>query len=283
MRARAKIALTIAGSDSSAGAGIQADLKTFAALGVYGASAITALTAQNTQGVTAVQLVAPEIIKQQIEAVFIDMNVAAVKIGMLGSGAIAGVTASCLAKFAQIQGGCDGLCKPFVVYDPVLVASTGDSLAAAGLVEAIKTQLLPLVDCLTPNLSEAAALLGIHAAESEAEMTEQGFALLKLGSRAVLVKGGHLAGGHATDLLISTDGAQRFSAPRIQSHNLHGTGCTLSSAIAAHMILGASLPQAVAAAKQFVRRSIDAGRDFSLGRGPGPLVQLPWLKSSFQD
>ena len=164
---------------------------------------------------------------------------------------------------------------PFVVYDPVMVASSGDSLAGAGFVAAAKARLLPLIDCLTPNLAEAAALLGAPPAASEAEMAEQGRALLGLGPRAVLMKGGHLAGDEAVDLLVTSEGVRRFAAPRLASLNLHGTGCALSSAIAAHVVLGADLPEAVAAAKDFVRAAIERGRGLTLGSGPGPLAALP--------
>jgi hydroxymethylpyrimidine/phosphomethylpyrimidine kinase len=165
--------------------------------------------------------------------------------------------------------------RAFLVYDPVMVASSGDALAGAGFVAAVTARLLPLVDCLTPNLAEAAALLGGAVAASEHEMAEQGRALLKLGPRAVLMKGGHLAGAEAVDLLVAADGVRRFAAPKLASPNLHGTGCTLSSAIAAHIALGADLGEAVAAAKAFVRAAIERGRDVKLGEGPGPLIPIP--------
>jgi hydroxymethylpyrimidine/phosphomethylpyrimidine kinase len=156
-----------------------------------------------------------------------------------------------------------------------MVASSGDALASAGFVDAVKARLLPLVDCLTPNLAEAAALIGAPVAEDETEMARQGAALLALGPRAVLMKGGHLAAAEAIDLLVTTDGVRRFVAPRVASRNLHGTGCTLSSAIAAQVVLGASLPEAVAAAKEFVRLAIERGRRLTLGGGAGPLAPLP--------
>ena len=154
-----------------------------------------------------------------------------------------------------------------------MIASSGDALSGAGFVEAITHKLLPLVDCLTPNLAEAAMLLGGPVARSEADMTQQGKALLTLGPRAVLMKGGHLDGGEAIDLLVKEDMIRRFAAPRLASKNLHGTGCTLSSAIAANVVLGAPLPEAVAAAKAFVRQAIERGRDVTLGAGAGPLIQ----------
>jgi hydroxymethylpyrimidine/phosphomethylpyrimidine kinase len=260
---RRPIALTIAGSDSGAGAGVQADLKTFAALGVYGASVVTALTAQNTKGVRAIHYPPPEIVAAQIEAVLEDFAVAAIKIGMLGSAELVGALAGAFG-----EGG-----RAFIVYDPVMSASSGDALSGAGFVEAVKQELLPLVDCLTPNLAEAAALLGEPIARSEADMARQGAALLKLGPRAALIKGGHLEGDEAVDLLVTANGVRRYVAPRIASRNLHGTGCTLSSAIAANVVLGAPLPEAVAAAKAFVHEAIERGRRVTLGAGAGPLIQ----------
>ena len=273
MIARSAVALTIAGSDSGGGAGIQADLKTFAALSVHGASAVTALTAQNTRGVAAIHVAPAEIVRAQIAAVLEDFDVRAIKIGMLGGAAVAEAVAETLARSLLPQGG-KGL-APFVVYDPVMIATSGDALAGAGFVAAVKARLLPLVDCLTPNLAEAAALLGAPVAASGDEMAGQARALLALGPRAVLMKGGHLAGAEAVDLLVAADGVRRFAAPRIASPNLHGTGCTLSSAIAAHIALGADLPEAVAAAKAFVDAAIERGRDVKLGEGPGPLIQIP--------
>jgi hydroxymethylpyrimidine/phosphomethylpyrimidine kinase len=299
------IALTIAGSDSGAGAGVQADLKTFAALGVYGASVVTALTAQNTTSVRAVHLAPPDIVAAQIEAVLDDFAVAAIKIGMLGSAEIAGVVAEKLglpspqplSRRARRETGVfrrplrergfsllplageggrakRGRMRAFIVYDPVMTASSGEALSGAGLIDAVRARLLPLVDCLTPNLAEAAALLQRPLARSEDDMARQGRALIALGPRAVLTKGGHLDGGEAVDLLVTADAVHRYAAPRIDSQNLHGTGCTLSSAIAANLVLGLELPQAVADAKAFVSRAIEAGRGLTLGAGPGPLMQM---------
>ena len=296
------IALTIAGSDSGGGAGVQADLRTFAALGVYGASVLTALTAQNTKGVQAIHYPPPAIVAAQIEAVMEDFAVAAVKIGMLGSAEIVGAVAEALGgpspqpSPASGRGGATlllpgldpgiageggrrsrpdegGRMRAFLVYDPVLIASSGDTLSGAGFVETVREKLLPLIDCLTPNLAEAASLLGEPVAGSEADMARQGAALMKLGPRAALMKGGHLEGAEAVDLLVSTEGVQRYAAPRIASRNLHGTGCTLSSAIAANVVLGAPLPQAVAAAKAFVSEAIERSRCVTLGAGAGPLIQ----------
>jgi len=269
------IALTIAGSDSGGGAGIQADLKTFAALGVFGASAITALTAQNTRGVRAIHLMPIEIVLAQIDAVLEDFDVVAIKIGMLGSAEIVEAVAGRLRAVQDRRSST----PPFLVYDPVMVASSGDALAGAGFVEAIRSQLLPLVDCLTPNLAEAAALLDEPQARNEDDMARQGRALVRLGPRAVLMKGGHLD-GDAVDLLVTAEAVQRYAAPRIDSRNLHGTGCTLSSTIATHIVLGASLAEAVARAKDFVRAAIERGREVKLGGGAGPLLTLALGASS---
>jgi hydroxymethylpyrimidine/phosphomethylpyrimidine kinase len=279
---RLPVALTIAGSDSGGGAGIQADLKTFTAFGVYAASVITALTAQNTRGVRAIHYPPPEIVGAQIEAVLEDFALTAIKIGMLGSAEIANVVAERLSSptgrggetlLPLGEGGSEGRMRAFVIYDPVMIASSGDALSGSGFVDAIRHALLPFVDCLTPNLAEAAALLREPIAKSEADMERQGAALLKLGPRAILMKGGHLEGDEAVDLLVTQDTIRRFAAPRLASKNLHGTGCTLSSAIAANIVLGAPLPEAVAAAKAFVREAIERGRDVVLGAGVGPLIQ----------
>jgi hydroxymethylpyrimidine/phosphomethylpyrimidine kinase len=300
---RLPIALTVAGSDSGGGAGIQADLKTFAAFGVYAASVLTALTVQNTRGVRAIHHPPPHIVAAQIAAVIEDFNVAAIKIGMLGSADVAGIVANGLPSPSGRGIGVEGArgrlhvrgsdlssgasrhllpegegtgalkARAFIVYDPVMIASSGEALSGAGFVEAIAHKLLPLVDCLTPNLAEAAALLGEAIARSEADMARQGRTLLKLGPRAVLMKGGHLDSDEAVDLLVTDDAVRRFAAPRIPSANLHGTGCTLSSAIAANVVLGASLPEAVQEAKAFVREAIERGRYVALGAGAGPLIQ----------
>ena len=255
---------------------------------------MTAVTAQNTRGVAAIHYSPPGIVGAQIEAVLEDFAVAAIKIGMLGSAEIAGVVAERLPSpspssdgrsperplgrgaetlLPEGEGGRKGPMRPFIVYDPVMIASSGDALSGAGFVEAITCRLLPLVDCLTPNLAEAAALLRESIAQSEEVMTRQGAALLKLGPRAVLMKGGHLEGREAVDLLVTAQRVRRFSAPRLALRNLHGTGCTLSSAIAANVVLGMALPEAVASAKVFVREAIERGGRVTLGAGPGPLIQ----------
>jgi len=261
-----RVALTIAGSDSGGGAGVEADLKTFAALGVHGCVAITAVTAQNTRGVQAIEAVSPAIVTAQMDAVFEDFDVGAVKIGMLASPDIAAVVATRLASLPA---------RPFVVYDPVMAASAGGALARAGLLEGARAALPPVVDCFTPNLGEAAAWLGEGVAATEADMRRQGEALLRLGFRAVLMKGGHLDAGEAVDLLILPDAAHRFAAPRLASPNLHGTGCTLSSAMAAHVARGFGLVEAARHAKAFVRDAIVRGRGVKLGQGAGPLLQTP--------
>lgn len=268
MTHKASIGLTIAGSDSGAGAGVQADLKTFAALGVYCASAITAVTAQNTRGVRAVHNLPAEIVTAQIDAIFDDFNVAAVKVGMLSSLGIVEAVANVLLCFSP----------RFVVLDPVMIASSGDALIALAAVSAMKTRLFPIVDCLTPNLSEAAALLRSDVAQDEAGMIEQGLALLECGPRAVLMKGGHLESADAVDILVTRAGTRRYAGARLASRNLHGAGCTLSAAVAAHVVMGWRLEEAVAGAKAFVARAIEAGRDARLGFGRGPLLQLPLTK-----
>jgi hydroxymethylpyrimidine/phosphomethylpyrimidine kinase len=282
---RAPIALTIAGSDSGAGAGIQADLRTFAAFGVYGGSVVTALTAQNTRGVGATHCAPLDIVASQMEAVLEDFLVASIKIGMLGSAEIALVVAQRLGRPSpqNLSAAPEQERAPvhlrergrgtFIVYDPVMIATSGDPLSDLGFVDTVRERLLPLVDCLTPNLAEAAALLGEPLARSEDEMARQGSALLAVGPRAVLMKGGHLEGDEAVDLLIVPDGLRRFAAPRITSRNLHGTGCTLSSGIAASIVLGMALPEAAAAAKAFVGVAIENGREITLGAGTGPLIQ----------
>jgi hydroxymethylpyrimidine/phosphomethylpyrimidine kinase len=262
---RAPVALTVAGSDSGAGAGIQADLKTFAALGVYGTSALTAVTAQNTRGVRAIFALPSTIVAAQIEAVFEDFDVAAVKIGMLPSVAIVEAVAEALLRFSP----------RFVALDPVMIASSGDALIESGVVAAMKSRLFPRVDCLTPNLAEAAGLLGEAVARDEQDMIRQGRALAALGPRSVLVKGGHLESSQAIDVLVTATTTRRYAGQRIASPHLHGTGCTLSAAIAAYIAMGATLEEAVASAKAFVEKAIESGRAITLGAGSGPLMQFP--------
>ena len=230
------IAVTIAGSDSGGGAGIQADLKTFSALGVYGASVIAALTAQNTRGVQAVHDVPPAFVAAQIDSVFSDLAVNAVKIGMLSNAAVIEAVAAGLERHGARM----------VVLDPVMVATSGDALLAADAVETLRRALLPRALLVTPNLPEAAALLNEPVAEDEEAMRAQAERLLALGARAVLVKGGHGGGPESVDLFLDAAGRlERFAAPRVDTANTHGTGCTLSSAIAAGLARGMPLIEAV--------------------------------------
>jgi hydroxymethylpyrimidine/phosphomethylpyrimidine kinase len=255
------IALTVAGSDSGGGAGIQADLKTFSALGAYGASVITAVTAQNTRAVTAVHTIPAEIIAAQLDAVFADLAVAAVKIGMLGGpAAIEAVAAGVRAHDIPI------------VLDPVMVAKSGDALLPDAAVAALRDILLPAAGLLTPNLLEAARLLETAAAESEDEMAAQGRALCALGPAAVLMKGGHGKGATCVDLLVQRDGTVlRLAAPRQATRNTHGTGCTLSSAIAAGLARGLDLEDAVRAAHAYLQGAIAAADGLAVGTGQGPV------------
>jgi hydroxymethylpyrimidine/phosphomethylpyrimidine kinase len=255
------IALTVAGSDSSGGAGIQADLKTFAALGVYGASVITALTAQNTQGVTAIHDVPADFIGVQIDAVFSDLDIAAVKVGMLGrSGAIEAVARGLTRHKAKTM-----------VLDPVMVATSGDRLIASDAVGALRRLLIPRALIVTPNLAEAAALSWASPARDEREMEVQARAILSLGARHVLIKGGHGKGADSVDLLIGEGEVVRLSTKRIETRNTHGTGCTLSSAIAAGLANGADVIAAVQAAKSYVTAAIAGADTLNVGRGHGPL------------
>ena len=257
-----RIAVTIAGSDSSGGAGIQADLKTFAALGVYGASVITALTAQNTKGVAAIHDVPPEFVTQQIDAVFSDLDVAAVKIGMLSKAETIGAVADGLARYKQTR----------VVLDPVMVATSGDKLLSEDAIDALRRDLIPRSLVITPNLPEAAALLALPIASSEDEMRVQGQRLLTLGPRAVLIKGGHGSGPEAVDILVEENRVTRLPAMRIKTRNTHGTGCTLSSAIAAGLASGLDLLAAVRQAKQYITEAIRHADRATVGSGPhGPV------------
>ncbi|CAN1505368.1 ThiD Hydroxymethylpyrimidine/phosphomethylpyrimidine kinase [Rhabdaerophilaceae bacterium] len=256
-----RVALTIAGSDSSGGAGIQADLKTFSALGVYGASAITALTAQNTTGVSGVHAPAADFVGQQIDSVLDDLDVRAIKTGMLFSAAIAASVATSLDRRPHIP----------LVLDPVMVATSGDALIQQDAVATIIQRLFPRALLITPNLAEAAFLTGQSPARDLLEMEAQGRALLSRGARAVLVKGGHSAGSDAIDLLVRPDGVESFSARRIDTQNTHGTGCTLSAAIAAFLAHGDELESAVAKAKAYLTKALEAARDLKLGHGAGPV------------
>jgi hydroxymethylpyrimidine/phosphomethylpyrimidine kinase len=254
------VAVTIAGSDSGAGAGVQADLKTFSALGVYGTTVITALTAQNTKGVFGIHEVPADFITAQILAVFSDFDVAAVKIGMLGSGAAIDVVSAGLDRYRARN----------VVLDPVMAASSGEKLLPADSTDALR-RLIATVDLLTPNLHEAALLLDASVAADENEMRRQAQALLALGPGAVLIKGGHGSGPESVDLLVDADGCMRFAALRSETKNSHGTGCTLSSAIAAGLAKGQALADAVRDAKAYITAAIAAADRLGVGAGHGPV------------
>ncbi len=255
------VAVTIAGSDSGGGAGIQADLKTFSALGVYGASVITALTAQNTREISGVLAVPEDFVSRQIDAVYSDLDVAATKIGMLARKEIITAVAEGLRRFGARR----------VVLDPVMLASSGTRLLSADAVETLVTLLFPLADLVTPNLPEAAALLGEELASDESAMARQGEKLMRLGARAVLIKGGHGVGTESVDLLIEEAGLSRHAAARIETRNTHGTGCTLSSAVAAGLAQGQSLRDAVRSAKLFLTGALAAAQRLKIGSGNGPL------------
>ena len=252
-----KHALTIAGSDSGGGAGIQADLKTFAALGVYGMSVITAVTAQNTVGVFKVAELDPEMVKAQIDAIFSDIRVDAVKIGMVSNAEIIRQIAASLREWGATN----------IVVDPVMVSKSGHRLLNPEAIEALKNELLPLAAIVTPNLPEAAELLG-HEVPGEQGMEEAARKIHALGAKSVLVKGGHLE-GEAVDVLFDGTRVIRLANPRLKNNNTHGTGCTLSSAIAAYIARGCELEQAVAKAKEYLTGAIENG--FSVGHGVGPV------------
>lgn len=254
-------ALTIAGSDSGGGAGIQADLKTFSALGVYGASVITALTAQNTRGVDGVFDVPADFVTAQIDAVFCDIDFAAVKIGMLSQTPV----------IRAVRSGLDRWSAPNVVLDPVMVATSGDVLLAPDAIATLREVLLPRADVVTPNLAEAARLLDAPIATGREEMIAQGRAIRAMGARAVLIKGGHGDGSEAEDVLVDGSGTHWFTAARHPTGNTHGTGCTLSSAIAAWLALGLDLVQSVRAAKAYLTAAIRTSDRLGVGHGHGPV------------
>jgi hydroxymethylpyrimidine/phosphomethylpyrimidine kinase len=254
---RVRTALTIAGSDSGGGAGIQADLKTFSALGVYGMSALTAITAQNTLGVTAVHEIPPEIVGAQIDAVVTDIGVDAAKTGMIASAEIIRVVAAKVREHGITT---------FVV-DPVMVATSGDRLLREDAVEALRTELLPLAMVTTPNLPEAEVLIGRPVSTLE-EMRDAARAIVGLGARSALVKGGHLA-GDAVDIFYDGTSFEQLPARRIETTSTHGTGCTLASAIAALLARGESLEAAISNAKVYVTAAIE--RAYPIGRGHGPV------------
>jgi hydroxymethylpyrimidine/phosphomethylpyrimidine kinase len=256
-------ALAVAGSDPSGGAGIQADLKTFSALGVYGTAALTALTAQNTRGVTAVHPVPAEFVGRQLRTLLDDVTVHATKLGMLGTAEVVREVAAVLRERP---------CGP-VVCDPVMVATSGDRLIDQDAVAALRTDLLPLTDLITPNVPEAAALLDRAPATTPDELPEQASALLALGSRAVLLKGGHLGGDESIDVLATAGGVWFTSRQRVRTTATHGTGCTLSSAIAALAARSGSTdwPVLVDEARTYLQRALEGGSSLDIGSGHGPV------------
>jgi hydroxymethylpyrimidine/phosphomethylpyrimidine kinase len=252
--------LSIAGSDPSGGAGGQGDIKTFSALGCYGMAVLSALTAQNTLGVQAVHIVPADFVAAQIDAIFSDIHVDAVKIGMIGAAENVAAIAGQLAKHAAKN----------VVLDPVLVASGGHSLGGDELVAPMREKLFPLIRLLTPNLMESALLAGGRMPENPSDMRAMALSLHKLGAPAVLIKGGHLPEGDAYDLLYDGADFTEFFAPRLATRNTHGTGCMLSAAIAARLGQGAGLIEAVGDAKKFLSAALAAGEFLDLGAGHGP-------------
>jgi hydroxymethylpyrimidine/phosphomethylpyrimidine kinase len=254
-------ALTIAGTDPSGGAGIQADLKAFSALGAYGASVITALVAQNTRGVQSVYRIEPDFVAAQLDSVFSDLRIDTVKIGMLAETDIVEAVAERLAYWQPHT----------VVLDTVMLAKSGDPLLSPSAVSVMREHLLPRVSLITPNLPEAAALLEAPVATSEREMHQQGEALMALGCEAVLMKGGHLDDAESPDWLFTRDGARRFTAPRVQTKNTHGTGCTLSSALAALRPRYDDWGQTVVEAKAWLTQALAAADSLEVGHGHGPV------------
>lgn len=258
------VVLSVAGSDPSGGAGIQADLKTATALGVYGAAVITSLTAQNTTGVSGIYGVPAEFVVAQYESVVTDLDVQALKIGMLGTADVVVALADALRRDPVHH----------VVLDPVMVATSGDRLVPEDTVAAIREHLLPLTTVLTPNLPESATLLGRSSPSGHDEMVDAGAELRALGADAVLVKGGHLTGSTSDDVLVDADGPALFTSTRVRTDNTHGTGCTLSTAIASTLLQGLPLRDAVQRAKTYVTGALRAGADRQLGAGGGPVDHL---------
>jgi len=262
---RVPAALTIAGSDPSGGAGIQADLKTFTVLGVYGASVLTALTAQSTRGVAGILAVPPAFVTLQIATLADDLDIRATKTGMLNDRATVLTVAEAVRRHRLAP----------LVADPVMVATSGDMLLEPAAVEAVRSELVPLADVLTPNLAEAARLLDRTVATTEAEMEAQARALLELGCKAVVLKGGHGEGAEAVDILVQRRGAAvRLSLPRITTRNTHGTGCTFAAALTAYLVRGEAIESAARLAKAFVHNALQAGARLAVGRGCGPVDLL---------
>ena len=265
-----KNVLSIAGSDPSGGAGIQADLKTFAANGVYGMAAITALTVQNTVGVEGIHLVPAKFVSSQIEAIFSDIAVSSAKVGMVGNAEIAEGVGTTLAKYRNL----------ISVVDPVMVAKGGSPLLDKKAIQAVKDNLIPLATIVTPNLPEAAILLGSSIAKSEEDMVYQGKALLNLGPKSILMKGGHSEGITSNDLLVTENNYVWFKEKRINTKNTHGTGCTLSSSIASFLAKDFSVEESVSKAKKFVTNAIRNSEKLSVGKGHGPTNHFYALEGS---
>lgn len=269
-------ALTIAGSDSGGGAGIQADIKTFSALGVYGASVITSITAQNTQGVRGIQAISPEVLKGQLDAVFEDITIDAVKIGMLHNKTAAEIVVNAIDTYSPSR----------IILDPVMISTSGNKLLQDDAIDIIVRELFKRTSLVTPNIDEAEFLSGMKIT-SEKEMCLAAEKLLSLGCHAVLMKGGHLKRKEMTDILyVSEASPLRLSAETVITTNGHGTGCTLSSAIAAYQALGKSLPDAVRLAKEYITKAITEGKDVRTGHGHGPLnhffAPVPLVKTEIK-
>ncbi|UYM05806.1 bifunctional hydroxymethylpyrimidine kinase/phosphomethylpyrimidine kinase [Solicola gregarius] len=256
--------LSIAGSDPSGGAGIQADLKTATALKVYGAAVITSLTAQNTRGVTGILPIPAEFVVQQYEEVVTDLDVEAVKIGMLGTAEVVVALAESMRRHPVRD----------VVLDPVMVATSGDRLVPTDTVDAIREHLLPLATVVTPNLPEAAVLAGVDEPGDRDSMIEAATALRDLGAQAALVKGGHGSGASAIDILVDAEGPAMFVADRVETANTHGTGCTLSSAVATYLIYPMPLRDAIHGAKRYVSGAIESAASWTVGEGRSPVNHL---------
>lgn len=263
---RYPVVLSIAGSDSSGGAGIQADLKTLSALGVYGATAITAITAQNTRGVYAQHAIPPQLVYDQIVAVMEDVSPAVIKVGMLANADVVDAVAEAIMRYDVP-----------VILDPVMVSSSGHRLLSVEAEEVVKQRLMPMATLITPNIPEMQTLTSMPLS-SDDEKREAAKRLMALGARAILLKGGHEEGATKSDILYQHSAeditATPFTLPTIATRNIHGTGCTLSSAIAAYMARGYALTEAVAAAKRYVYEAIMAGADISIGGGHGPVNHL---------
>lgn len=261
MTVRYPTALTIAGSDSGGGAGIQADLKTFSAIGVFGTSVITSITAQNTREVRKVEVLSPEIIQLQLEAVLDDIRVDVIKTGMLPTPEVIEIVASVIDRYQLKQ----------LIIDPVMVATTGARLSSANTIEAFQYCLFPRILLITPNIPEAEALSGIEIRD-ESAIYKAADIMMNMGCRAVLIKGGHLQGMDSTDILFrQNEKPMKFTSNRVKTKNVHGTGCSFSSAIAAYLALGNDLEQAVQKAKEFIYQAIEAGANITTGKGSGPV------------